>query len=421
MLLASLVNLHRDWWCNLHIDLTVANTVITVPDFATTKLLAFTNERLLITFPVFALIDSGHRKIPLPDELIQTPLLCPIFATSPDEQRYHFFYAQAAPFFVMDPWSDEELVLGVNLLGEDPTRTALYHSQLPEAINLCGPVFRDIGITLLTQSGYLMLTHVTSALNKVSGHQGLAKIFSLLLTSTQLTFTPEAGDNVVLEFRSSRVAEKVRNAMWCLEYCNSLQLLTLFSTHVALSVPRGWAFENLAHRHLTFLTPTEVNLPPVQELTYTAGVKYISQDSVPRGFLPIWRRDVVFYDEASEVICNPTTYYIPRRSNNPLFDSVFFGPNITAVQNQHSHLPTNIYLYILQMSIASVHGGSEKGVDIISKILQTYSTIQPIYVLVTPRDESRVWTMPNNWYHRCRGPVYTQTIPMVLSTGASLL
>ncbi len=194
MLLVPLVNVHRDWWCNQHIDLTTANTVINVPDFAATDLLGFTDQRFLIrseyivlfdrlvrfwttahrwnqrgvvitgqpgigksvflvyallrclqngqphvfhmrqqtftisangvsevdprqpstliTFPVFALIDSQLRKIPPPDELIRTPLLCPIFATSPDEQRYHPFYAHAAPFFVMDPWTDEELALG---------------------------------------------------------------------------------------------------------------------------------------------------------------------------------------------------------------------------------------------------------------------------------------------------------------------
>lgn len=132
-------------------------------------------------------------------------------------------------------------------------------------------------ITLVAQSDHMMVNRVRSALDSVGAHQGLARIFNLFLTSTspevheshaiilmrrQLTLTPEAGDNAVLEFRSSRIAQDVWNALWCLEYVNSLQLVTLFSTHAALSVPRGWAFENLAHRHLTFLTPTEVYFPP---------------------------------------------------------------------------------------------------------------------------------------------------------------
>ncbi len=176
--------------------------------------------------------------------------------------------------------------------------------------------------------------------------------------------------------------------------CEFSAVSDAFSTHAALSVPRGWAFENLAHRHLTFLTPTEVYLPPLQELTHTADVKYVSQDSAPRGFLPIWRRKVVFYDAVSEVICNfenyylrgaPTTHYLTLcsldRISPPRKTSIFLYP------------PTSICTFSRCQS-PRVYGGSEKGVDIISQILQAYTGIEPIYVLVTPRDESRAWKMP---------------------------
>ncbi len=57
MLLVPLVNVTRDWWCNQHIDLTTANTVINVPDFAATDLLEFTDQRFLIRSEYIVLFD----------------------------------------------------------------------------------------------------------------------------------------------------------------------------------------------------------------------------------------------------------------------------------------------------------------------------------------------------------------------------
>ncbi|KAK0494222.1 hypothetical protein EDD18DRAFT_1176064 [Armillaria luteobubalina] len=391
-----------------------------------------------VTTPICALIDSeGRQKVPPPDELLHSYFICPVFTTSPDSRRYHnFMQDRAAVVFVMDPWSDDELSLGVSLAAEDLARVALYQSQLSQVKDLCGPVIRDILSTLLYQSPHPIQNCIKAALGKVNDYDRLVNIYTAFLTSTspevheshalvlmrrELTDTPEAGDNVLLEFKSPTVAELVWNALCHLEYDSALRYLNLFSSHSALSAPGGWAFENLAHRHLTKNTPMEIYLPPLLELAHTAGVRYTSQDYVSRGFLPIWKREVVFYAAAEEVQCNLTRYYIPRRSNNPLFDALFFGPNITPLaesttQNSPFEPNPNTYLDILQMSTATIHGGSEKGVDIISEILRMHPGVQPIYVLVVPRQEGRTWKMPSNWYTKCRGPVYCQTIPLVRSS-----
>ncbi|KAK0213771.1 hypothetical protein IW262DRAFT_329865, partial [Armillaria fumosa] len=391
-----------------------------------------------VTVPICALIDSaGGQKVPPPDELLHSHFICPIFATSPDERRYHHFkQARVAVVFVMDPWSDDELSLGVSLASEDLALVALYQSQLSQVTYLCGPVIRDILSTLLYQSSHPIMSRIDAALGKANDYDSLVKIYTAFLTSTspevheshalvlmrrELTATPEAGDNVLLEFKSPTVAQLVWNALCRLEYDSALRYLNLFSSQSALSAPGGWAFENLAHRLLTQHTPMEIYLPPLLELVHIAGVRYTSQDHVSRGFLPICKREVVFYVAAEEVQCNLTRYYIPRRSNNPLFDALFFGPNITPLggsttQNSPFEPNLNIYLYVLQMSTATVHGGSEKGVDIISEILRMHPGVQPIYVLVTPRNEGRTWKMPSNWYTKCRGPVYCQTIPLVRSS-----
>ncbi|KAK0236525.1 hypothetical protein EDD85DRAFT_576204 [Armillaria nabsnona] len=237
---------------------------------------------------------------------------------------------------------------------------------------------------------------------------------SVVLMRRRLTTDPLSGDKILLDFRSAYVAERAWNKLWELEHDESLKYLALFGQHSALSIAGGWAFENIAYRYMCQITPTRPNFPPMHLLDYSAGPTFTKIiGSTPSHSLPVYDevRRPIYYSMASEVKFDLSAYYIPRRTNNPLFDALFFGPNIMDV----SSVSSPFALYVLQMSTATVHGGSDKGVDIIYDLLRANPSIKPIFVLVVPDSAPHAWRMPSGWYSKCQGPVFCQEVPLVRS------
>ncbi|SJL08737.1 uncharacterized protein ARMOST_12107 [Armillaria ostoyae] len=338
----------------------------------------------MVKKPVWALIDSDRRKkVPPSPWLTKHRLVLPIFATSPDKDRYDWLTRRNGVTFVMDPWTYQELLLSVRLLGNTQILQNLYESRLPQAVYVCGPVIRDINTFVLSELPTPITVRMDAALD-FSSFRDLAKLFltyssscvqeshSVILMRRRLTTDPLSGDEILLDFRSGYVAEHAWSRLWELEHDESLKYFALFGQHATLSIASGWAFENIAHRYMCQITPTRPNLPPMHSLVYSAGPTFTRIiGSTPSYFLPIHNqvRTPIFYSMASEVKLDASAYYIPRRTNNPLFDALFFGPNIIPAMDASS-VSSPFALYVLQMSTATVHGGSDKGVDIICDILR---------------------------------------------------
>ncbi|PBL03038.1 hypothetical protein ARMGADRAFT_1069607 [Armillaria gallica] len=381
----------------------------------------FYSPKILVPAGTWALIDSQpSQKEPPPFWLTRHCSILPIFTTSPDKQRYdNWMKSRSAVTFVMDPWSDEEMALSAHLLDPDPDLRNRYLDLLPEAIVICGPVIWDIHTVLLSNSPDIITKRIDNALT-TSGSKQLANLFmnsdtyseeshSLILMKQQLTSVPLSGDNVLLDFRSLYVAWKAWNRFWRLENDEAMKYFSLFGKHGALSIAGGWLFENIAHRHMCKIIPTDSSLLPMIQMTYAARPVYTNPPgSAGLYFLPVHDevRRPVFYDKVSEIKLDFSTYYIPRRSNNPLFDAIFFGPRIPDLDASTG----GTSLYILQMSTATVHGGSGKGVDTICEILRTVPSVIPTYVLVVPDSEPHSWKMLSGWYSKCQGQVYCQQI-----------
>ncbi|KAK0236529.1 hypothetical protein EDD85DRAFT_833672, partial [Armillaria nabsnona] len=121
-------------------------------------------------------------------------------------------------------------------------------------------------------------------------------------------------------------------------------------------------------------------------------------------------RTPVFYSSMTEILCNTTSFYIPRKvSKDLLFDGLFFG---------HDPLP----------DYSAKNGLSELGVDTICEILHRYPGVVPTYLLVVPLpdpmttyqspfladDPTSTWTMPQSWFQKCPGRVFCQPIEICL-------
>ena len=104
--------------------------------------------------------------------------------------------------------------------------------------------------------------------------------------------------------------------------------------------------------------------------------------------------EVDFKSKDLNVTLDKNKYYKPTAENDPLFDSFVLCRNAKK----------SVTICIFQITISKIHGGSDKGLENICKImahikglLKKTDSIKVEYYLVCPDNGPHQWTMPAGW------------------------
>ncbi len=320
------------------------------------------------------------------------------------------------------------------LLSRDQATLVLYQSLLPEVLNFCGPIIRDIYICLLSQGSTTIIDHAYGPHPSVFSPASLTQVLTTFHCSTwdnadipcsaALMFrrpAPNAGasDEAYLDFRSPRLAQEVWDQLIHLGYENAKACFSLFRYNPAQTVAGRWLFEVIAHNQIC---------QEFQEMSLVEGTRtFIDPEIRDHHYLPIidTKRTPIFYSSATEILRDTTSFYIPRKvTKDLLFNGLFFGHNsLPNFSGPTRATPDPTVLYILRTTTEAKNGGSELGVEWICEILHRYPGLVPIYLLVTPMldpgytfvylptdDPKSNWTMPQSWFQKCPGRVFCQLI-----------
>ncbi|PBK82417.1 hypothetical protein ARMGADRAFT_737646 [Armillaria gallica] len=123
--------------------------------------------------PIWCLIDSYCGERP-PPQFISHQYILPILASSRSDESYSSWAKRrSASRLVMNPWSDEEISIGVELFSCDQAMLVLYQSLLPKALNFCGPIILDIHSCLLSQGLTTITDHIYGPHPRVSSPASL--------------------------------------------------------------------------------------------------------------------------------------------------------------------------------------------------------------------------------------------------------
>ncbi|KAE9405078.1 hypothetical protein BT96DRAFT_356615 [Gymnopus androsaceus JB14] len=115
-----------------------------------------------------------------------------------------------------------------------------------------------------------------------------------------------------------------------------------------------------------------------------------------RGDVLFCERDFHHYLDIGLAPIHPQFFCVPKQKNNPLFDAFFFDGSNEKI----------FIIYILQMTIAKRHGGSESGLRLVETLTDRVRheecvrgrQIQVRYLLVAPaRAHTVSWIMPEGW------------------------
>ncbi|KAG7447095.1 uncharacterized protein BT62DRAFT_60868 [Guyanagaster necrorhizus] len=112
-------------------------------------------------------IDLTH----YPLQLIRHGYLFPTLASSRSEELYSSWAKRRyASRFVMNPWSDEEISIGAELLSCDATLVlyVLCRSLLSQVLNFCGFIIRDVYSRLLSQGSITIIDRIYGPHPRVS-------------------------------------------------------------------------------------------------------------------------------------------------------------------------------------------------------------------------------------------------------------
>jgi len=184
----------------------------------------------------------------------------------------------------------------------------------------------------------------------------------------------------------------------------------------------GWQEES------TEPIPQPIKMPPTNKKgppTFSTGSPLIFQTPSPLTS-PRTVKLINLPDDLSKVTLDEGTYYIPLKSNNPLFDSFIIDSD--------PHQGT-AQISIFQITISTTHEGSPQGYLLIRKIMKHVSQllkaggskptvkvkVKVKYFLVCPEGGSKnQWKMPPGWETGIRlfdhrGDAFCIRIPFRLS------
>ncbi|KAK0462880.1 uncharacterized protein EV420DRAFT_1476666 [Desarmillaria tabescens] len=362
-----------------------------------------------IDSPTWCLIDSyGGEEPPLP--LTSFAYILPILASSRSEQAH-------------SGWAKDR----AELLSQDQATLVLYQSLLPKALNFCGPIIRDIQSYLLSQGATTIIDHKYGPHPRVSNPASLLWVLTTFHCSTwvnidkpcsaALMFRRPAAyaggtDEVYFDFRSPRLAQEVWDQLIHLEYEDALSYFSRFSFHPDQTVACRWLFQVIARKQICRGTTQSKPLALLQEMDLAEGTRTFIDTGVhiPYQCLPVngVKRTPVFYSFATEILCNTTSFYIPRKiTQDFMFDGLFFGHDpLTDFPYRTMTTPDPTVLYILRTT-TEAEDRSLVPIYLLVVPLQAPS----ITFLCFPSDDPRCkWTMPQSWFQKGPGRVFCQTI-----------
>ncbi|SJL08738.1 uncharacterized protein ARMOST_12108 [Armillaria ostoyae] len=394
--------------------------------------------------PIWCLIDSFDGEHP-PVQFLRHGYIFPILASSrPDEAYSSWAKRRCVCEYIMNPWSDEEISIGVELLSRDEASLILYQSLLPQVLNFCGPIIRDVYSCLLSQGSTAIIDNIYGPHPCVYNAASLVQVLTTFHCSTldnletpcsaALKFRRPArsaagSDDIYLDFRSPRLAQEVWDQLVHLGYEDARDCFSRFSYSPTRTVAGRWLFQAIAWKQICRQTTQFEPLAPLQEMSLAEGTRtFIDPEIRNHHCLSISgaKRRPVFYSSATEIVCDETSFYIPRKvTKDFLFNGLFFGhspsPEISGPDGVTSD-PT--ILYILRITTEAENEGSELEVNVICEILRRYPDLVPIYLLVVPLPKpnslfltamlsdslKRSWAMPQSWFKKCPGRVFCQSI-----------
>ncbi|SJL08735.1 uncharacterized protein ARMOST_12105 [Armillaria ostoyae] len=389
--------------------------------------------------PIWCLIDSYDGERP-PEPLVDAYTMFPIVASSRSDEPYSSWAtSRCASRLVMNPWSDQEIAIGAKLFSRDEASLALYQSLLPQALTFCGPIIQDIRHCLLSNGSTATVDQIYGPHPRVCNPASLLQILSTfhcsawknayIPCSVALMFRRPASyaggwDNDYLDFRSPLLAQEVWDQLIYLGYEDALACFSPFRHHHATTVAGRWLFHVIARKEICQEATQSKPLTPLQKMSLAEGTRTFFDNEIRNHHcLPISgaRRTPVFYSSTTEILCNTTSFYIPRKvAQDCLFDGLFFGHDPLSDPTRATPV-----LYVMRTTTEAENGGFEQGVDMICEILHRYPGLVPIYLLVVPQpdplhtlkpihfphdDPKSSWTMPQSWFQKCPGRVFCQSI-----------
>lgn len=322
--------------------------------------------------------------------------------------------------------------------------------RLSEMITLYGPVPRNIYRAAITPTSHANnLTHalesltysaLVNAVHSATTNPSTLSDQLILIKRDNLPTTEVDEDTLLLDFPSDYIAWLVMQRLLRAEFCTEVPLLSLFRTPTETSSTSGCRlFEALAHRILTF--NDWMALSPLKKMKSTPTAPRTFSIEIPKDasvgpskslYLPIRRCQPEFYHDIHAIIpAVGKTYAIPPRRDNPLFDSLLFGPNPLRSPPDLSASYTSVEpspkrrrletkrIYAIKMVTSPTHMGSETGLQDLLDLQDLMPGIQFAFVLVLPlsrRNRTITWEMSPSWPWTNSGvEVYCQEICTVSS------
>ncbi|KAK0189984.1 hypothetical protein F5146DRAFT_1201222 [Armillaria mellea] len=407
--------------------------------------------------PIWCLMDSFNGECP-PIELTDHGCILPISISSRPDELHSRWADSRIPFrVIMNPWSEQEIYMGcvpcssspyfisdifdrIRLLDVDQNTFDLYRSQLPQVLSYCGPIIRDI-YNIFSTHGSGAVKHLYSHHIPVSNQASLVQVLLNFRNDVPLKLPPRRpypealmyrhfarwSDETYLDFRSPRLAQEVWDQLVHISYDDALACFSPFSYHPDETVAGRWLFQAIAHKQICRETTQSRPSPPLYEMKLVEGTRSFISSGIPctHHSLPICGiiRTPVFYSSTTDILFDTTCFYIPRQvAQDLLFNGIFFGHDPWRdCSDSNTATPDPTVLYIVRIAAEIENEGSEQGVEVICEILRRYPGLVPIYLFVVPlgnqnpyrfmiRDPERTWTMPQSWFQKCPGRVFSQSI-----------
>ncbi|GJJ09234.1 hypothetical protein Clacol_003456 [Clathrus columnatus] len=282
-----------------------------------------------------------------------------------------------------DDDSDEEKIIEkedgiyeINMSIIDGALGVLIHA----AIQDFGPVARDVYDCIFRPETASAIKAKAIANVTYEHLQALSKSFQADFTFPEqvishriITVAPVPGhlghayerlyDEWKIEYRSIEIVQAMAQKLEKEKDERLAELYDFFRSSAQSSTLALWIHEHIAHRILR--TDARRNLDLVQmrgDITVDAPILVtdFEKDKKSNERLPSRDRGEVYFQGPD--LSSPTTkdYYTPQRSNFPLFDSFL-------VERQNNE----VTLWVFQMSVSLVHGGSREGYASIRRIIES--------------------------------------------------
>ncbi|KAJ7037344.1 hypothetical protein C8F04DRAFT_1092127 [Mycena alexandri] len=351
---------------------------------------------------ILCLVDMDWGQAPGPGALRNEVLLTSnqtfvVGASSPDEDRYHFWMKQARILtFVLEAPTTKDLS-NLCRLTDRNFQESDFPRKTKSLLAIFGPDLRRLVPALLEHNvdnqQDLVRRHIAEILAHIRrlGSDDLFRLFqrpdqvsdtfshTLIETHRSPLFSKD--DHLVCHRIRSRMILRLvlqasqREKLARMRY---MYMSDLFRASSPVAASKGWVFESLCHARICAMD-TLLLLP------MTRDGNRLSRNLKDSPFeIPIGERKIEIYTSHStaQSTANPATYYVPAEGNNPTFDAFIHGPPGFSVG--------------FQMFVGKSRDVKEKGMTLLRKRLHNYDAARdwkatPIkFVFVVPQQHNDV-------------------------------